>query len=172
MMQYKGRIDVRVEGNSFNLSYLRAGGTASKIQLSKANWLLSGDQEKHWFVEGDLDERWSQIYIEFISGGTGNMSIEFRGGWFDDFNINRHEVWLDDVELEGGAIINSSFEELNASKEILGWQGIEAYSDEKIKSRTGKRCVLIWHDEPAVQKIPVVAGKRYKVGAWFRPNVI
>ena len=107
MVEHKGRIDVRVEEGKFNLSYVRAGGTTSDLQLSKADWLLSGDQEKHWFAEGNVSKEWSNIHIEFISGGTGEISLEFRGGWFDDLKVNRHEIWVTDIDFKGGEIINS-----------------------------------------------------------------
>jgi hypothetical protein len=140
-MQYKSRIDIRVAENKFNLSHVTAGGNASKIELSKANWLLTRDQEKHWFVETILDEQWSEVYIEFISGGAGEISIEFRGGWFDDLSVNHHEVWVSDIEIEG----------MDKENQTAG---------------------LIWHDEPLVRKIVVVAGKKYKVSARFKPNAI
>jgi len=169
-MQYKGRIDIRVEGNKFNLSHVRAGGTLTKPQLFKANWLLSKDQEKHWVVSGDLERGWAELCIEFVAGGKGNLSLEFRGGWFDDLDINRHEVWLDDVELDGGSIVNGSFEEVDKDNRIVGWEEIKTYNNEDVRARTGKRCVMVWHQEPAVQKVFVKPGKKYKVSAWFRPN--
>lgn len=171
-MQYKGRIDIRVEGNKFNLSHVRAGGTLSKLQLFKASWLLSKDQEKHWVVSGDLDKNWGQLYIEFMTGGLGGVRLEFRGGYFGDLDTHKHEVWLDDVEAEGVDIVNGSFEERDADNRIPGWDGIKIFNNEGTDARTGKVCALVWHHEPAVQRIFVNPGKRYKVSAWFKPNVV
>lgn len=171
-MDYKGRIDIRVEGSKFNLSYVKAGGTANNLQLSKADWLLSGDQEKHWFVEGNLEEKWSNIYVEFISGGTGEISLEFRGGWFNDLAENHHDIWMTDIDFEGKGMINSDFSKTDEDGNVVGWGGSKVFSDETKDSRSNKRSVLIWHDEPVVQRIPVAAGKKYKVSVWFKPNVV
>lgn len=172
MMRYKGRIDLRVEGNKFNLSHVNAGGTLPMVTLFKATWLLSIDQEKHWVASGDIEKDWAEIYIEFIAGGTGRVSLEFRGGYFDDLNVNRHEVWVRDVKLEGGIIVNGGFEELDRENKIIGWEGVKVYNNDDVKARTGKRCAMVWHDEPAVQRVSVVAGKKYRLSAWFKPNVI
>ncbi len=172
MLNHKGRIDLRVENYRFNLACVVVGGTASGLILSKANWLLSDDQEKHWFVEGELAQGWSQIYLEFIAGGSGEISAEFRGGWFPDFDTNRHEIWICDVYLEGGEMANPDFRETDRYGEVVGWGGIKEYSDESSDCRSGKRSALIWHDEPAVQKIKVSAGRKYKIGAWFRPHAL
>jgi len=172
MTQYKGRIDLRVEGNKFNLSHVKAGGTVPGFLLFKATWLLSEDQEKHWVVSGDMAEDWREVSIEFIAGGTGRVSLEFRGCYFDELDTNHHEVWLDDVRLEGGDLINGSFEETDADGGVAGWSGITVVNRGDIKARTGARCVLVWHDEPAVQSIAVAAAKRYKVSAYFQPNII
>lgn len=140
MKDYIGRIDVRVEDSSFNLAYVAAGGTAASIQLCKADWLLADDQEKHWFVQGWVNEAWSQIYIEFIAGGKGKVSLELRGGWFSDLAADHHEILIKEVEL--GSIV------LNEEKESI----------------------LVWHDEPFVRKIDVLAGKKYKISAYFKAN--
>lgn len=163
MRQHKGRVDIRVEDNRFNFSHVRAGGTALDLHLSKANWLMSADQEKHWFVEGRLGEDWSQIYLEFISGGTGTIRLELRNGWFDDFEVNRHEVWVGDAELEGEGLSHIKFR---------GMDDGEDPGRQVMRTRTGKKAVLVWHCAPAVERIPVKAGKRYRLGAWFKANVV
>jgi len=171
-MEYRGRIDIRVEANRFNLSHVRAGGTLFRPCLFKARWLLSKDQERHWVVSGRLQKGWDQLFIEFVPAGTGEINLEFRGGYFDDLTVNRHEVWLDDVELDGETIVNGSFEDVDEDNKIIGWDGIESYNDKNVRPRTGNRCALVWHEQPAVQKIFVTPGKRYRVSAWFRPYVI
>lgn len=140
MKDYIGRIDIRVEGGGFNLAYVRPGGTAANIQLCKADWLLADDQEKHWFVQGWVSETWSQIYVEFIAGGKGKVSLELRGGWFSDLGEDHHEIWIKEVELGSVA--------LNEEKENI----------------------LVWHDEPFVRKADVLAGKKYRISAWFKAN--
>lgn len=171
-MKYKARIDIRVEDNKFNLSHVKAGGTLSATGAFKADWLLSKDQEKHWFVSGELGKDWGQLYIEFMAGGRGATLLEFRGDYFDDLDVNRHEIWLDDVALEGGKLYNSSFEDTDDSGNVKAWAGVKTISPCHMRARTGKRCILVWHDEPVVQKVFLEAGKRYKLSAWFKPNVI
>lgn len=140
MKDCAGRIDVRAEDSGFNLAYVAAGGTAANIQLCKADWLLADDQEKHWFVQGRVNETWSQIYIEFIAGGKGKVSLELRGGWFSDLAADHHEIRIKEVEFDG----------IILDKE--------------------KESIVVWHDEPFVRKIDVLAGKRYKIRAYFKAN--
>ena len=172
MNKDRARIDVKVEDKRFNLSCVKAGGGLSEVQLFKADWLLSIDQERHWIVKGFVDSDWRQMYIEFISGGTGNLMLEFRGDFFDDLKVNHHEIWIDSVEFSGGEIVNGSFEGLDEHNHLIGWNGSSIFNDQQIVPKTGNRCVLIWHHEPVMQRVSVRAGKRYKVSGWFRSNVV
>ena len=119
-----------------------------------------------------MSKEWSNIHIEFISGGTGEISLEFRGGWFDDLKVNRHEIWVTDIDFKGGEIINSELTETDEDGNITGWSGMKEFKDGEKYARSSKRSALIWHDEPIVQKVPVTAGKKYKISAWFKPNVV
>ena len=49
---------------------------------------------------------------------------------------------------------------------------MKEFKDGEKYARSSKRSALIWHDEPIVQKVPVTAGKKYKISAWFKPNVV
>jgi len=165
-----GRIDIYSQDLAFELKDVKAGGTVN-IRHYYAHWLIPNDQRKHWIVEGPVDEEWRNIWIEFTSSYSGYVLINLRGSFYEDVKKMHHDVWVDDFEIEGATVENGGFEMIgpDAKPAYWGWNGSpKRYSTDGSVARSGRCCVLIWHDTPLIQKIEVAAGKRYKISAWFK----
>jgi len=104
------RIDIYSQDMEFELIDVKAGGIMVKCDY--AHWLSPNDQRKHWFVEGGVGDKWENIWIEFTPVASGYVLINLRGSFYENVKQHHHDVWVDDVEVEGeGAEMkNGSFE--------------------------------------------------------------
>lgn len=166
-----GRIDVYSQDLEFDLKEVRAGGDIA-IKSYFAHWLATDDQKKHWIVEGGLSRQWGNMWIEFVPAAAGYILINLRGSFYDNIKQCHHDVWVDDCEMSGAQVQNGGFEMIGSDGKpaYWGWEDNpkRRYSTNGSESRSGKCCVLIWHDIPLVQKVAVEAGKRYKLSVWFK----
>ncbi|MDD5155464.1 MAG: hypothetical protein PHF11_03150 [Candidatus Omnitrophica bacterium] len=165
-----GRIDIYSQDMEFELIDVKAGGTL-KARCDYAHWLDSKDQQKHWFAEGGVGSEWENLWIEFTPSASGYLFINLRGSFYDNVKHYHHDVWVDDCQLEGGALRNGDFEMIDPDSKpaYWSWNGSkDRYSTDGSQAHSGQCCVLIWHDIPLLQRIEVRAQKRYKVSAWFK----
>lgn len=165
-----GRIDIYSQDMAFELEDVKAGGTRN-VSCYYANWLDSKDQKKHWVAESGVGDKWENIWIEFTPTSSGYVLLNLRGSFYEDIKKYHHDVWVDDCEVDGATIENGDFEMIDPHNKpaYWGWNGSpKRYSTDGTQARTGRCCVLIWHDIPLIQKIEVTAGKRYKLSTWFK----
>lgn len=165
-----GRIDIYSQDMEFELIDVKVGGTI-KPRCDYGHWLAPDDQKKHWLAEGGVGRNWENIWIEFTPAASGYIFINLRGSFYENVKQYHHDVWVDDCQLEGGALMNGGFEMIGSDGKpaYWGWSGTkERYSIDASEAHTGSCCVLVWHDIPLLQKIEVRAQKRYKVSAWFK----
>lgn len=170
------RIDIYTENMKFDLAEVKSNGS-----VKFADWLVDKEQKKHWLAQMGLaikepkseKEKWQELWVEFTPSDSGFVFVNIRGSYFPDIKVNHHEVWVDDVEVEGTVLKNGSFEEINSQGNSVGWgwpdSSKDKYSTDGTQARTGKSCILVWHDSPLIQKILVKAGQKYRVSAWFKP---
>ncbi|MFA5156887.1 MAG: glycosyltransferase family 39 protein [Candidatus Omnitrophota bacterium] len=162
------RIDIHSADMKFAFKDVKSNGVAQV-----AEWLPEKDWTKSWITQMELvSNMWQQLWIEFVPLESGDMYIQFRGSFYPDNESNHHEVYVDDVAIEGKGlkIVNGSFEEQNYLGSPLTWDLPVASSSQTTElARSGRCSVLIWHDSPLVKKIPVKAGVKYRLSAWFKP---
>jgi len=175
--KFSGRIDIYSENLKFDLTEVKSN---SLVQF--ADWLPKKDQKKHWVLHMGLltkeqmkgANKWQELKIEFIPSESGFVTMEFKGPYYSDIKVNHHEIWVDDVKVEGEgvSIQNGSFEEIDSQGKPIGWVWPDSSKDristDGSQAHIGKVCILVWQDKPIVQKIPVKAWKKYKVSAWFK----
>jgi len=168
------RIDISSENSMFALT-----GVTSNGQCNMADWLPAAEQPKNWLTQMGLrtDEGWQELWIEFTPVSSGYVVMQLRGSYYPDIKQNRHEVWVDDVTVQGkgAALANGSFEYLrNSNGSMVGWSwgnlSGAKYRQVPEFAHQGKNCVMVWHDNPVIAKIAVKAGQKYKISAWFRPD--
>ena len=102
---------------------------------------------------------------------TAEMDVTISITNYEDIKKHHHDVWVDDCEVYGATIKNGDFEMIgNDNKPAYwGWKGSpDRYITDGTQARSGRCCVLIWHDTPLIQKIEVRAGKSYRISAWFK----
>ncbi|PIQ87082.1 MAG: hypothetical protein COV73_03840 [Candidatus Omnitrophica bacterium CG11_big_fil_rev_8_21_14_0_20_43_6] len=164
-----GRIDVASEDRKFDLTEIQSNGVTQCEEWSP----IKEEKNRWWMVQLGLKSKgWVQLWIEFTPAATGNVLITLRGSLYSDNNINRHLVYVDDVVVEGpgGGIENGSFEQLNESGDPVGWgKGSAVSLQTSTVTYSGTSAMLVWHDAPIVQRIKVIANKKYRVSAWFKP---
>lgn len=168
-----GRIDVYSQDLAFKLRDVKAGGTVN-VKHHCAYWLIPYNQEKHWIIEGGIYKEWGNIWIEFTPESSGYVLINLRGSFYENIKKYHHDVWVDDCEVNGATIKNGDFEMIGPDNKpaYWGWSGSpKRYSTDGVQARSGRCCVLIWHDIPLIQKIEVIAGKSYRIGAWFKAYI-
>ena len=77
-------------------------------------------------------------------------------------------VYFDDIVVEGAALVNGSFEQLDANGRPVGWQNAleKAFvvSDARAAC-TGTRCVKVWHRGRFGQTLQVKAGQQVTIRA-------
>lgn len=147
----------------------------------KSNGVVTPDPTKGWIahldlraLEGKQRGKWQEMWVEFTPEESGFVLIIIRGAYYNDLNVNRHEVWIDDVSIEGvgSEITNGSFERIDSKGSPTNWfwpaPSKDSYSTNGSQARTGRNCILVWHDAPITQRIGVKAGNKYKVSAWFK----
>lgn len=162
------RIDIHSEDMEFTLEKVKSNGVAQF-----ANWLpKEEDWTKNWMTQMELvTNNWQQLWIEFVPDDSGYVYVQLRGSFYPDNKTNRHEVYVDDVVVEGEdtMIENGSFEEQDKSDNPIAW-GLPAASTSQVVifPRSGDYSMIVWHDSPVVQKIPVKAGVKYRISAWFK----
>jgi len=165
-----GRIDIYSQDLAFKLGDVKAGGTIN-VKHHCAHWLIPNDQKKHWIVEGAVDKEWVNLWIELTPESSGYVLINLRGSFYENIKKYHHDVWVDDCEVNGTSIRSGDFEMIGPDNKpaYWGWSGSpERYSTDGTQARSGRCCVLVWHDIPLVQKIEVRAGKNYRISAWFK----
>lgn len=167
------RVDIYSVDKKFDLTDVKSNGKVWNPGM--------GDQKNRWLIiESVLTEKdkWQELWVEFIPSNSGSVIIELRGSNYPDLKINHHEVLVDDVRMEGAGleIKNGSFEEIDSKGNPIGWSGHGFLKDIYIrnlfkpKARTGKACMLVWHDQAVIQTVAVNAGSKYKIIAWFKPH--
>lgn len=164
------RIDIYSQDMEFELIDVKAGGTI-KAKYGYAHWLEPKDQKKHWFAEAGVGREWENLWIEFTPCASGYLFINLRGSFYDNVKQYHHDVWVDDCQIEGGALRNGDFEMIDPDGKpaYWSWSGSKTrYSTDGSQAHSGQCCALIWHDIPLLQRIEVKAQKRYKVSAWFK----
>jgi len=164
------RIDIYSSDMKFDLSDVKVGG-GLKAKCDYARWVNAKDQKKYWIAEGGVGHRWEEMWLEFTSAGTGEVLINIRGSYFKDIKQRHHDVWVDDFQVSGAQVKNGDFEMIDPDgmPAYWGWSGSKKrYSTDGSQAHSGKCCALVWHDIPLIQKIKVEAGKKYRVGAWFK----
>ncbi|MFA5156615.1 MAG: hypothetical protein WC532_04410 [Candidatus Omnitrophota bacterium] len=168
------RIDINSENSAFSFTNVSSNG-----QCNVADWVPVKEQPKNWLTQMALrlDEEWQELWIEFTPSASGYVVMQLRGSYYPDIKKNRHEVWVDDVTVQGkgAALVNGSFEYLrNPNGNLIGWAWADLsgakYRQVPEFAKHGKNCILVWHDNPVIAKIAVKAGEKYKISAWFRPN--
>jgi hypothetical protein len=165
------RIDIYSDSKKFDLTGVKSNGKA---------WRPSAGEQKNrwWITELDLTgkDAWQELWIEFTPAESGFAYVELRGSFYPDLKTHHHEVWFDDmkVEGEGAAIENGGFEMADSKGNPVGWGVSEPsqnnYSRDGTEARTGKSCILVWHDRPVVQRFAVKAGNKYKISAWSKAS--
>lgn len=164
-----GRIDVYSEDMRFILKDVKSNG-----QVQYATWSpKKQDQKKNWIAQMELTaDDWQELWMEFMPAGSGFVYIVVRGSMYPDIQTDRHAVLVDDVAVtgEGAEIQDGGFEDLDTSGNPTGW-GLPAASSSQVSnlSHSGKYSLIVWHDSPAVQKMAVKAGVKYRINAWFKP---
>lgn len=147
----------------------------------KSNGVVTPDSTKGWIahldlraLEGKERGKWQEMWVEFTPEESGFVLISVRGAYYNDLKVNHHEVWVDDVSIEGvgSEITNGSFERIDSKGNPTNWfwpaPSKDSYSTNGSQARTGRNCILVWHDAPIIQRIGVKAGNKYKVSAWFK----
>ena len=164
------RIDIYSEGKKFNLTSINSNGKF----LSPGK---TGKENPWWITDLSLngENKWQELWIEFIPAESGFVFVELRGSYYLDLKTNHHEVYFDDVKIEGvGAEIkNGSFEKIDLKGNPIDW-GYPGSSEgicntNAIEACTGSSYVLVWHNSPVIQRVAVRAGNKYKVSAWAKP---
>lgn len=163
-----GRIDISSE-NKFGFKGVKSNGA------------VNPDPTKGWIahlalrvLEGKEKGEWQEMWVEFTPEESGPVVISIRGAYYNDLNVNHHEVWVDDVSIEGvgSEITNGSFELIDSKGNPTNWfwpaPSKDYYNTNGPQAHTGKTCILVWHDAPIIQKIMVKGGVKYKVYAWFK----
>ncbi|KPK64205.1 MAG: hypothetical protein AMK73_04760 [Planctomycetes bacterium SM23_32] len=167
----RGRIDVYVVGNAFDLGHLNAPAEADA--LGHCPWLGEGKEKTGLTCERRLGRDWEELWVEFVPEGDGQVEIDLQGEWYQARGDDVRLVWADSVTVEGTTIRNGDFEEADPAGRPAGWRFTggfpsERYSRDGSVARSGRSCVAVWHGSQARQAFAVEAGKRYRVGAWFR----
>ncbi|MDD5155463.1 MAG: hypothetical protein PHF11_03145 [Candidatus Omnitrophica bacterium] len=163
------RIDIYSQDKQFDLTSINSNGKF---------WSpgKTGQQSPWWITELGLNgkDKWQKLWIEFTPSDSGSVFIELRGSNFTDLKKNRHEVYFDEVVVEGkdAEINNGGFEKLDSKGNPAGWgyaSSSKSGNINKNEAHSGKYSVLVWHDSPVIQKVAVKAGNKYKISAWVKP---
>jgi len=165
-----GRIDIYSQDMEFKLDDVKSGGTINS-KCDYAHWLQAQDQNKYWIAEGQVTDKWENLWVEFTPKAAGYVFINLRGSYYDDLKEHRHDVWVDDCQLDGGLLKNGDFEMIDPQGKPAhwGWGGTKKrYSIDGSEAKNGRCCVLVWHDIPLVQRVEVKANVKYRVSAWFK----
>jgi hypothetical protein len=164
-----GRIDISRENINLDFANVKTNGYIESFVNKK-------DAAKNWMAQMELEpNQWQELWIEFTPSVSGFVIVQVRGSNYPDLKVNRHQVWADDVRVEGlGALIkNGSFENRDLLGNLVGWHwaqpSMAQYNTDAKLAHKGKSAVLVWHDNPLIARTPVKGGERYKVSAWFRP---
>lgn len=163
------RIDIHSEDMKFTLEEVKSNGVA---QI--ANWLpKEQDWAKNWITQMELiTNSWQRVWIEFVPSESGSVFVVIRGSLYLDNKTNHHEVYVDDVVIKenGITVENDSFEEQNSLDNPIGWDlPFASVSQVANLPHSGNYSMITWHDSPIVRKIPVKAGVKYRIEAWFKP---
>ena len=165
------RIDIYSEGRKFDLTGIKSNGRAWQP-------LAGGQKNQWWIAELALngENKWQELWIEFTPVASGFVFVELRGSNYPDLKTNHHEVYFDDMKIEGEGveIKNPSFEKVDLKGNPVDWGYTSSSKDmcnrSGIEAHAGKSCVLVWHDSPVIQRVAVKAGNQYKVSAWAKPT--
>lgn len=167
----RGRIDVTVDGGSFDLLHPRG---SPRAVVKRCNWLGRGREKTGASCELHLGAEWQELWVEFSPAQDGRVTVQLQGEWYpqrDSQDIRL--VWVDSVTVEGAALHNGDFEAVGLDGRPAGWAvGGEmppaSYSRDGAIARSGRNCLAVWHGGAARQSFEVRQGHTYRVRAWFR----
>ncbi len=71
-----GRIDVIAVGNRFELARPRV---SPKARLSRCSWLGKDKERTGVSCEKWLAKEWEELWVEFVAGGDGQVTIDLQG---------------------------------------------------------------------------------------------
>jgi len=167
-----GRIDFYSEDMKFSFKDVKSNGA-----VQPAQWLpQKKDWTKSWIAQAELTSKgWEQLWVEFVPEGTGFVYIILRGSLYPDNKTNHHEVYVDDVLIEGEKVLvllgNGSFEDQDKLGNPVAWggpPGKKLVGQMQTLAHSGNYSMLVWHDAPIVQRIMLKSGIKYRVSAWFK----
>jgi hypothetical protein len=167
------RIDFYSENWQFDLEYVTSNGG-----IQPAPWKAEAQRKTQYMAQLPLNanpHEWCELWVEFTPRASGSVFIEARGRYFNDLKANKHEVFVDDVSVEGkgASIKNGGFENYDPKTGFHDWGSPclpkDVIRTEKGQAHTGQAYANVWHDCPMIQKFNVEAGNKYKIHAWFKP---
>jgi len=169
-LQMLARMDLDSVTNAVELKDVKGG---PGVQPVMATW-MKGKEKTRCVLTVPVAKEWKQLWIEFVPGQSGEVSLILFGGWVpDDKERAQIQVWVDDVEVKGAEVKNGSFEELKKDGAPANWTpvdklGFKTVSSDGGQARTGKCCVMVSYTQTISQPIAVEAGKPCRISAWFK----
>jgi len=141
------------------------------VKLQHAGWIKDEAEKAKFLLSVSMDakgDQWTQYQVSFKALEDGAVALTFRGQWD---KVKRNWIYVDGVTAEGITIVNGDFEETTPNGLPTGWYlplSIAQYIVDPALSQSGRACVHVWHDRPAVQNIHVKANQDITVKFWVK----
>ena len=114
-------------------------------------------------ISGNLDNQWKKFEFSFVPDKSGRIVLRFHT--VGSRNISTIKpVWLDDVKVTGGTLLNGGFETMNNGKLASWGLGAKGKIITEKKAFEGSQCVQVFFSSGmATQNIIVSAGETVTV---------
>ena len=154
MMGAEFRIDLQVDKDICGLT---ADGGSEGVRIDKASWKKE-KADRRLQIIGKSGEKWEEKWARFIPAEDCSVSVQLMSS-----SMKGCDVAFDNIRIEGAALNNGSFEQLNTKGNPQGWIGMGKYNLKNTDAADGKNYVEVTHNDRVSQMIKCKKGQPVKI---------